>query len=126
MVKKAPETTTPLTAGGFHTQNFLTPTDTPSRAAAFVPFLSHFSTGGCRWRAGRVNCWFYSSLQQNQTSNKSLHWKQTGRTPTATFPKNPTISNHWEIRQGRWGQNAWQVQFLFGNCQVAPNIAPEN
>lgn len=77
-------------------------TDTRSHAAAFVPFLSLFFTGGCWWRGGRINCWFYSSLQWNSISNK-ITGNRTGTTPTATFPKNETISSHWEIWQGRWG-----------------------
>lgn len=71
--EKAPETTTPLTAGGFHMWNFST-TDTWSHAAALLPFLSHFSifsfSGGCWWGGG-TGCWFYSSLQWNWISKES-------------------------------------------------------
>jgi len=49
MVKNAPQTTYTLTAGDFHKQYLLSTTDTCSHTAAFLPFLSSFCTGGCRW-----------------------------------------------------------------------------
>lgn len=47
-------------------------------SAAFAPFLSHFYTGECWPRGGRTIVGFYSFLQCNWISNKSLQRKQDG------------------------------------------------
>lgn len=81
-------------------------------SAAFAPFLSHFYTGGCWPRGGRTIVGFTAPCSAIELVIKVYKGNRMGRIPTATFPKNPTISNQWDIGQGRWGQSAW----LFSSC----------